>query len=213
MTVDIKLLDRLETEHRKVERILKKLEKATEADKQRPLVDELLASMAQHMRVEETEVYPALLELDEEMGEEAQIEHDLARDGLQKLNEMIGQPGFGAAVAMVQAGIEHHVEDEEKEAFPKLRKQLGGRTRGASAAKRPAAKKSDAKTSAAKTSAAKKSAGTRSATKQASGASKSASTRTAAAKRAAKKAPSAGRAAAKTTSSAKRPAKKAAARR
>jgi hypothetical protein len=34
---------------------------------------------------------------------------------------MIARPGFGAAVEMMTAGIAHHVEDEEEEAFPKLR--------------------------------------------------------------------------------------------
>ena len=38
---------------------------------------------------------------------------------------MIGQPGFGATVEMVKAGISHHVEEEENEAFPKLRETLG----------------------------------------------------------------------------------------
>jgi hypothetical protein len=42
-----------------------------------------------------------------------------------KLQELIGQPGFGAAVAMLQAGISHHVEEEEDEVFPKLRQALG----------------------------------------------------------------------------------------
>ena len=39
--------------------------------------------------------------------------------------QKIGMPGFGAAVEMVAGGISHHVEDEENEAFPKLRKSLG----------------------------------------------------------------------------------------
>jgi hypothetical protein len=35
--------------------------------------------------------------------------------------ELLDAPGFGAAVEMVKAGIGHHVEEEEQEAFPKLR--------------------------------------------------------------------------------------------
>ena len=42
-----------------------------------------------------------------------------------KLHELVGQPGFGAAVAMLKAGIAHHVEEEETEVFPKLREALG----------------------------------------------------------------------------------------
>jgi hypothetical protein len=57
------------------------------------------------------------------MAEEADIEHDLARTGLRKMRELVGQPGFGAAVDMVKGGIGHHVKEEEGEMFPALRKK------------------------------------------------------------------------------------------
>lgn len=135
------LLTQLEREHRKVEGLFKKLEKAEEPDQQRPLVDELATALGEHMEKEEAVVYPALSQVDGEMGEEAEVEHGLARDGLSKLQEMIGMPGFGAAVAMLQAGIEHHVEEEEGEAFPKLRKARGFASAAKSPAKKGAAKK------------------------------------------------------------------------
>ena len=124
--MDASLLDTLEQQHRRVEKIFAKLENAKEASEQQPLVDELAGSLAEHMEIEESRVYPELARLDAEMGEEAEIEHDLARTGLAQLRSMVGQPGFGAAVAMLEAGISHHVEEEENEAFPKLRKALGG---------------------------------------------------------------------------------------
>ena len=41
------------------------------------------------------------------------------------LDDMVGlapdEPGFGAALDAVKAGIAHHVEEEETEVFPKLR--------------------------------------------------------------------------------------------
>ena len=124
--MDTELLDTLEQQHRDVETLFAKLEKAEDAREQQPLVDELAGLLAEHMQIEEMQVYPELTRLDEEMGEEATIEHDLARTGLRQLEQMVGKPGFGAAVAMLQAGIEHHVEEEEQEAFPKLRKALSG---------------------------------------------------------------------------------------
>lgn len=128
--MDITLLDTLEQQHRDVERIFAKLEKAEEAEQQEPLVAELESSLSEHMQIEETQVYPELAALDAEMGEEAEIEHELARTGLSQLKGLIGQPGFGAAVAMLQAGIDHHVQEEEQEAFPKLRKANGGSSTG-----------------------------------------------------------------------------------
>lgn len=133
--MDAKLLDTLERQHREVEALFKKLEDAEEADEQRRLVGELATALAEHMQIEETEVYPELSRLDEEMGTEAEIEHGLARDGLTKLEGLIGAPGFGAAVAMLQAGIEHHVEEEENEAFPKLRDAMGAPAKKGAAAK------------------------------------------------------------------------------
>ncbi len=119
------VLDELEQQHREAEDLLAKMEDAQDEREQRPLVEQLLAAMATHMEIEERDVYPELAKLDDEMDDEARTEHDLARQGLATLEQMIGKPGFGAAVAMVQAGIEHHVEEEEGEAFPKLRKALG----------------------------------------------------------------------------------------
>jgi hemerythrin superfamily protein len=123
--MDAALLDQLELEHRQAEELFSKLETAESEAEQRPLVEELVAALTKHMQVEESQVYPEVYKLDAEMEEEAENEHQLGRDGMTKLTEMIGEPGFGAAVAMLQAGIAHHVEEEESEVFPKLRKALG----------------------------------------------------------------------------------------
>jgi hemerythrin superfamily protein len=120
--MDIALLDELEQQHRMAEELLSKLENAEGEAEQAPLVEQLVTAMMEHMQTEETQVYPTLRDLDDEMGEEAAIEHGLARKGLEQLQSLVGRPGFGAAVAMVQAGIEHHVEEEENEVFPKLRR-------------------------------------------------------------------------------------------
>lgn len=119
--MDIELLDQLEAEHREVESLLEQLEEAQDAETQAPLVEELVTALLAHMELEETEVYPQLADLDDESVAEALTEHGLAREGVTKLQELIGQPGFGAAVEMVRAGIAHHVEEEENEAFPLLR--------------------------------------------------------------------------------------------
>jgi hypothetical protein len=118
-------LNTLESQHREAEGLLAKLGDATEASEQQPLVDELVSAMAEHMAIEEEQVYPELQRIDGELSEQANVEHGLAREGLDKLQPIVGQPGFGAVVEMVKGGISHHVEDEETEAFPKLREALG----------------------------------------------------------------------------------------
>ena len=123
--MDAELLSRLESQHREAEELIAQLEEATEAAEQEPLVERLVTALHEHMQIEEQQVYPQLAQIEGELAQEAEVEHGLAREGLSKLRAMIGQPGFGAAVAMVKGGISHHVEDEENEAFPKLRQALG----------------------------------------------------------------------------------------
>ena len=55
---------------------------------------------------------------------EAEVEHSLAREGIAKMNDLVDEDGFGAAVAMVTAGIKHHVKEEEQELFPKVEKNF-----------------------------------------------------------------------------------------
>jgi hypothetical protein len=56
--------------------------------------------------------------------EEAEVEHGLAREGLQKMMSMLEAPGFGAAVEMLKGGIAHHVEEEETQILPELKEAL-----------------------------------------------------------------------------------------
>jgi hypothetical protein len=58
--------------------------------------------------------------------EEAHSEHDHARDLLGQIESGLDDdPGIDGVIAAMKAAIEHHVEEEESEAFPKLRDRLG----------------------------------------------------------------------------------------
>jgi len=120
----LELLEELERQHREVERLLTKLSTADGVDDQRALVERLVEAMSEHMGIEESQVYPELAQLGGVLVEEAEIEHDWARHRLRQLLDMIGQPGFGAAVRTFDEGIAHHITDEETEAFPKLRQAM-----------------------------------------------------------------------------------------
>ena len=115
------VLAMLEADHRHVERLLDRLADSEAGPEREELVVSLSKSLSAHMAFEEKSIYPLLLDLDAEMTEEAEIEHGLARNGLDRMSQLTDVPGFGAALDMVKAGIAHHVEDEEEEAFPLLR--------------------------------------------------------------------------------------------
>ena len=115
----------LKKDHREVEAMLKTLAASKPGTRRRSTVDKLDAALRLHMEIEETDVYPVVNRvLGKEEAEEAHIEHDLARDGVAKLHELVDAPGFAAVVAMVTAGIKHHVKEEEQQIFPNLKKKL-----------------------------------------------------------------------------------------
>jgi hemerythrin-like domain-containing protein len=119
----VDVLNHLTQEHRKVEELFSQLSDAEQSERA-ALVDQLEEALSLHMAVEEKHLYPIVEQVaGEETEEEAETEHDLGREGIAKLRSMIDRPGFGAVVDMVAAGIKHHVEEEEHEIFPKLRKE------------------------------------------------------------------------------------------
>jgi hemerythrin-like domain-containing protein len=119
----------LKQDHKDVAAMLKTLADSRPGARRRSTVEKLTASLALHMEFEERSIYPLVAEeVDEESAEEATIEHELAREGLAEVNRLVDEPGFGAAVAMLTAGIRHHVKEEEQEMFPALKQQLDRET-------------------------------------------------------------------------------------
>jgi len=121
------VLTMLEADHRYVDGLLGALSESEEGPERERLVAELVGSLEIHMGFEEASIYPLLRRLDRELTTEGETEHQLTRDGLRQLRELVAAPGFGAAVDIVTAGIAHHVDDEETEAFPKLRAEIDER--------------------------------------------------------------------------------------
>ena len=112
----------LKADHREAEKLLGKLAESEEGTERQQMVEELTTKLTAHMELEESIIYPAVREaVGEEDEEEAEVEHRLAREGLDKLNSMVDVPGFGAVVEMLKGGIMHHVEEEENELLPELK--------------------------------------------------------------------------------------------
>jgi hemerythrin superfamily protein len=90
------------------------------------LKDKICKALIAHTTIEEEIFYPAVrgkIEEGEDMVDEAVVEHAAAKDLIQQLQEM--QPDdelYDAKVKVLGEQIEHHVKEEEKEMFPKVRK-------------------------------------------------------------------------------------------
>jgi|SRR5829696_6641036 len=115
----------LKADHREVEGLLTKLADTDEGSEREQLANEVMAKLTAHMEMEESIVYPPVrTEVGAEDEEEAEVEHRLAREGLQKMMSMLEAPGFGAAVEMLKGGITHHVQEEETQILPELKEAL-----------------------------------------------------------------------------------------
>ena len=116
----------LKADHREVSAMLKELaESEKPSASRRKTTAKVVAALQLHMKIEESLLYPLVAErVGREEEQEAEIEHGLAREGLSNMTELVDAPGFGAVVAMVTAGIKHHVKEEETEVFPKLKEHL-----------------------------------------------------------------------------------------
>jgi hemerythrin superfamily protein len=79
-----------------------------------------------HAAIEEKHFYPATKNArTEELLQEAVEEHLSAKRLIADMMEMSSDdPQFDAKLSVLEEQIEHHVEEEEKELFPKVRKML-----------------------------------------------------------------------------------------
>lgn len=116
----------LKTDHKKVSGIFEKLEDTTErAVKTR---DELFAQLKQeldiHAHIEETIFYPALKREAETRAItlEGFEEHHVIKILLNELNELgVDNEQWTAKLKVLKENVEHHVEEEEEDMFPKAR--------------------------------------------------------------------------------------------
>lgn len=115
----------LKQDHREAAAMLKVLADSRPGARRRSTTKKLDAALKLHMAVEEELIYPLVRKLvGPDDAKEAGIEHGLVREMLADVSRLVDEPGYGAAVAMLTAGIRHHVKEEEKEVFPELKQKL-----------------------------------------------------------------------------------------
>lgn len=116
----------LKADHKKVEEMFKKFETMEDdGARKAELVKQICDELVVHTTIEEEIFYPAVRAAinDDDLMEEAEVEHDSAKALIDQLNGM--QPGderFQATVTVLGEYIQHHVKEEHKEMFPKAKK-------------------------------------------------------------------------------------------
>ena len=107
----------LKADHRKVEDLFEKFEKARDSGRKEALVREICTALCLHTLLEEEIFYPACqAQIDEEdIVEEAYVEHDSAKVLVAELMKSSAQDDFfDAKVSVLSEEIKHHVKEEEK---------------------------------------------------------------------------------------------------
>jgi hemerythrin superfamily protein len=113
----------LKQQHREVEALWKKFEKAEEDDVKEALFNEIADNLAVHASIEEKYFYPAVrARQTEEQLEEAYDEHLEVKKLLVDAMNGTDKPGFDGMVAAIMGAVMHHVEEEEEELFPTVKK-------------------------------------------------------------------------------------------
>ena len=115
----------LRQQHDKVKKAFKQFEKLDREDTeaQQQLVQTVCEDLKLHTTLEEELFYPAAREAidDEDLLNEAQVEHETAKMLIEQLENMSGDdPNFHATFTVLGEYVLHHVKEEEGEMFPQV---------------------------------------------------------------------------------------------
>lgn len=120
-------LELLKADHRKVAELFDKVE-ATESEKQhQQLFEKIKTELETHTHIEETVLYPRLEEYEElkDMVLEAYEEHKQVKTLIREIERLAeGSERFDAKLKVMGENVEHHVEEEENEMFPKVQRLI-----------------------------------------------------------------------------------------
>jgi hypothetical protein len=106
----------LKADHRAVEELFAKFEKASGDGRKQTLAEEICLELSVHAQIEEEIFYPACEgKVDEDLLKESYVEHDGAKVLIAEIiNGAPSDEFYDAKVKVLQEEIEHHVEEEEK---------------------------------------------------------------------------------------------------
>jgi hemerythrin superfamily protein len=116
----------LRADHKAVTALFEKFEKMNgDGPNKKALVERICNELTVHTQIEEEIFYPAARAAlkDEDMMDEAQVEHNGAKDLIAQLRSMNpGEDMYDAKVTVLSEYIKHHVKEEQTEMFPKAKK-------------------------------------------------------------------------------------------
>ncbi|MFJ7159936.1 hemerythrin domain-containing protein [Streptomyces sp. NPDC101118] len=121
----------LREDHKTVEKLFKRFEKTGDEDveERREIVDEVIGELTVHAWIEEQVFYPAAREAAPDTTDhvlESVEEHHAVVWMLSELKDMdAADERFKAKMTVLMENVRHHVEEEEDDWFPEVRKAMG----------------------------------------------------------------------------------------
>lgn len=119
----------LQRDHAEVKKLFKQYEKLADAEadgqERSELANRICAMLTVHATIEEEIFYPAAreAEVDDDLLDEAQVEHASVKDLIAQIESMSPDDElYDAKVTVLGEYVDHHVQEEEGEMFPKCRK-------------------------------------------------------------------------------------------
>jgi hemerythrin-like domain-containing protein len=113
----------LEQDHREVEAMFEQFEQLDSKAEKAALAARICLALTVHATIEEELLYPpAHDEIEEDLVDEAIVEHNGAKQLIAEIEAM--KPGehlYDAKVKVLGEYVKHHVKEEENEMFPQLR--------------------------------------------------------------------------------------------
>jgi len=126
----------LRNDHKTVEKLFKRFEKAGDdaTETKREVVGSIIKELSVHAAIEEQVFYPAVRQALPDVEDtvlEGLEEHHVAKWTLRELIDMSPEhERFDAKVTVLIESVRHHIEEEESELFPEVRKALGRKALG-----------------------------------------------------------------------------------
>ena len=117
----------LTDDHAKVQKMFKEFEKLHKKNEEgrEELAQQICKELTIHAQLEEEIFYPAAREAidDEHLMNEAAVEHQAAKDMISKIQSLnSSDPMYDALVSVLGEYVNHHIEEEQNEIFPKMEK-------------------------------------------------------------------------------------------
>ena len=138
-------IELLTADHQAVKALFKEFEKIKDRDDaeddKSALVRRICAELAVHAAIEEEIFYPAVREAvdEDDLMDEADVEHANAKELIAQLEAANpGDDHYDAKVTVLGELVDHHVEEEEGEMFPKAKKAIDVAALGVELAERKA---------------------------------------------------------------------------